>query len=108
MKRTNRSAQETFLSMRAHAFVERGARRISLKFQGEKEPNISENSARNERLAERDWPPLAERLLMKTLIHFRRHEDRYFHAHPLHTMFSLIASILLAVLVVMMLVGSAR
>ncbi|HYL16047.1 MAG TPA: hypothetical protein VEV41_23640 [Terriglobales bacterium] len=45
---------------------------------------------------------------MKTLIHFRRHEDSYFHAHPLHTMFSLIASILLAVLVVMMLVGSAR
>ena len=45
---------------------------------------------------------------MKTLIHFSGHGDSYFHAHPLHATFSLIASFVLAVLVVLMLVLSAR
>ena len=27
---------------------------------------------------------------MSTLLHLKRHEDRYFHAHPLHGMFSLV------------------
>jgi hypothetical protein len=45
---------------------------------------------------------------MRTLMHFTTHRDRYFHAHPLHGTFSLIASLALAGLVVLMLVLSAR
>jgi hypothetical protein len=45
---------------------------------------------------------------MRTLMHFRRHQVNYFHAHPLHGTFSLIASFVLAGLVVLMLVLSAR
>jgi hypothetical protein len=45
---------------------------------------------------------------MKTLLHLKRHEEQYFHVHPFHGMFSLIASSLLAALVVLMLVLSAR
>jgi hypothetical protein len=45
---------------------------------------------------------------MKTSIHFKRHGDSYFHLHPLHAVFSLIASFVLAVLIVLMLVPSAR
>jgi len=45
---------------------------------------------------------------MKTLIHLKRHGDGYFHFHPLHAMFSLVASFVLAVLVVLILVSSAR
>jgi hypothetical protein len=45
---------------------------------------------------------------MRTLMHFRTHEDRYFHWHPLHAMFALIASTMLAALIVLMLVVSAR
>lgn len=45
---------------------------------------------------------------MKTLIHLNRHEDSYFHLHPLNAMFSLMASFVVAVLIVLMLVSSAR
>ena len=45
---------------------------------------------------------------MRTLMHFRMHRESYFHAHPLHGTFSLIASFALAGLVVLMLVLSAR
>jgi len=45
---------------------------------------------------------------MKTLIHFRRHGGSYFHLHPLHGAFSLIASFVLAVLIVLTLVSSVR
>jgi hypothetical protein len=45
---------------------------------------------------------------MKTLIHLSRHEGRYFHLHPLHVMFSLLASFVVAVLIVLMLASSAR
>lgn len=45
---------------------------------------------------------------MRTLLHLKRHEDPYFHAHPLHGMFSLVVSFLLAALIVLMLVLSAR
>lgn len=45
---------------------------------------------------------------MKTLIHFKRHGDGYFHVHPLHAMFSLVASFVLAVLIVLVLASSAR
>lgn len=45
---------------------------------------------------------------MKTLLHFKRHEDRYFHAHPLHLTFSLIASFVLAVLIVFVLAVPAH
>jgi hypothetical protein len=52
--------------------------------------------------------PSARRLAMRTLMPFRTHRDSYFHAHPLHGTFSLIASFVLAGLVVLMLVLSAR
>jgi hypothetical protein len=45
---------------------------------------------------------------MKTFLHFKRHEDRYFHVHPLHLSFSLIASFVLAVLIVFVLAVPAR
>ena len=45
---------------------------------------------------------------MKTSIHFKRHGNGYFHLHPLHAVFSFIASFVLAALIVLMLVHSAR
>jgi hypothetical protein len=45
---------------------------------------------------------------MKTLMHFRRSGDSYFHAHPLHTLFSLVVSFVLAVLAVLILTVSAK
>jgi hypothetical protein len=45
---------------------------------------------------------------MKTSIHFKRHLDSYFHVHPLHTVFSLVATFVFAVLIMLMLVSSAR
>jgi hypothetical protein len=41
-------------------------------------------------------------------MHLKRHGDSYFHLHPLHAVFSLIASFVLAVLIVLTLVPSAR
>jgi len=52
--------------------------------------------------------PVGEEAFMKTPIHLKRHRDSYFHLHPLHAVFSLIASFLLAVLIVLALVPSAR
>jgi hypothetical protein len=45
---------------------------------------------------------------MKTSTHFKGHGDSYFHVHPLHTVFSLVASFVLAVLIMLVLVSSAR
>lgn len=45
---------------------------------------------------------------MKTLMHFRRSGDSYFHAHPLHNLFSLVVSFVLAVLAVLILTVSAK
>ena len=45
---------------------------------------------------------------MKTPIHLKRRGDSYFHLNPLHAVFSLVAIFVLAVLIVLMLVPSAR
>jgi len=45
---------------------------------------------------------------MRPLLHFRTHDSGYFHSHPLHSLFSLIASFALAALIVLVLVSSAR
>lgn len=45
---------------------------------------------------------------MRTLLHFRTHDGGYFHSHPFHSVFSLIASLVLSVLIVLLLVSSAR
>jgi hypothetical protein len=45
---------------------------------------------------------------MKTLLHFRTHDYEYFHSHPFHWVFSLITSFALSVLIVLVLVSSAR
>ena len=45
---------------------------------------------------------------MRTPMHWRTERGRHFQAHPLQAMFSLIASMLLAALVVLALVLSAR
>lgn len=43
-----------------------------------------------------------------SLMHLRTHRDSYFHVHPFHGMFSLVASFVLALLIVLVLVSSAR
>jgi hypothetical protein len=45
---------------------------------------------------------------MRTLLHFRTHDTGYFHNHPFHPTFSMIASFVLSVLIVLVLVSSAR
>jgi hypothetical protein len=45
---------------------------------------------------------------MRTLLHFRTHDGGYFHSHPFHSVFSLIASFILSMLIVLVLVSSAR
>jgi hypothetical protein len=45
---------------------------------------------------------------MRTPLHFKTHDSRYFHAHPLHGTYSLITAMALAILFVLVLVISAR
>ena len=45
---------------------------------------------------------------MKTLMHFRTHQDGLFHSHPFHSAFALMASSLLALLLVLLFVATAR
>ena len=45
---------------------------------------------------------------MKTLIHLKSHGNSPLHLHPQHALFSLVASLVLAVLAVLILVSSAR
>ena len=45
---------------------------------------------------------------MKTLIHLKSHGNTRFHFHPQHVLFSLVASFVLALLVVLILISSAR
>ena len=45
---------------------------------------------------------------MKTLMHFRIHEGGLFHSHPFHSAFALIATFLLAMLVVLLFAATAR
>jgi hypothetical protein len=45
---------------------------------------------------------------MKTLMRSKRPMDNYFHMHPSHAIFSLLASFVLAALIVLALVSSAR
>ena len=50
----------------------------------------------------------SEEAAMKALLHFKRHDMRYFHLHPWHMAFPLIASFVLAVLIVFVLAVPAR
>jgi hypothetical protein len=47
---------------------------------------------------------------MRALLHFRTHNGRYFHSHshPLHGTFSLITTLVMAMLIVLLLVMSAK
>jgi hypothetical protein len=45
---------------------------------------------------------------MRTLLHFRTHDGGYFHSHPMTPVYSLIATFALSVLLVLVLVSSAR
>ena len=45
---------------------------------------------------------------MKTLTHFKRHGDSFFHLNPQHVVFLLVAGFVLAALVVLVWVPSAR
>ena len=54
-----------------------------------------------------DWVSWQE-AAMHTPMHWRTERGRYFQAHPLHATFSLITSMLLAGLVVLVLVLSAK
>jgi hypothetical protein len=51
---------------------------------------------------------MGEKAFMNTLIHLKRHGHSHFYLHPLHTVFPLVASFVLTVLVVLILVSSAR
>jgi hypothetical protein len=45
---------------------------------------------------------------MRTLLHFKTHDEGYFHSHPLHGSFSLITTMVLAIVIVLALVMSAK
>jgi hypothetical protein len=45
---------------------------------------------------------------MKTLLHFRTHEERHFHGHPFQSTFSVIASLTLALLLVLLFAATLR
>ncbi|HEX4804098.1 MAG TPA: hypothetical protein VFV14_11330 [Myxococcaceae bacterium] len=45
---------------------------------------------------------------MRSFLHLKHHQGHYFHAHPSHAAFSLMASMLLAALIVLVFVESAR
>jgi hypothetical protein len=45
---------------------------------------------------------------MRALLHFRTHNGRDFHSHPLHGTFSLITTLVMAMLIVLLLVMSAK
>jgi len=45
---------------------------------------------------------------MKTLMHVRTHDGGFFHGHPFHSAFALIASFVLAMLFVLLFVATAR
>lgn len=50
----------------------------------------------------------SEEASMRTLLHFRTHDGRYFHSHRLHGTFSLITTLVMAMLIVLLLVMSAK
>jgi hypothetical protein len=50
----------------------------------------------------------SEEASMRTLLHFRTHDGRYFHSHRLHGTFSLITTLVIAMLIVMLFVMSAK
>jgi|HubBroStandDraft_2_1064218.scaffolds.fasta_scaffold1013814_1 hypothetical protein len=50
----------------------------------------------------------SEEAYMRALLHFRTHSGRYFHSHPLHGTFSLITTLVMAMLIVLLLVMSAK
>ena len=45
---------------------------------------------------------------MKALLYFRSHDESDFHSHPLHGTFSLITTLVMAMLIVLSLVMSAK
>ena len=45
---------------------------------------------------------------MKTLLHFRTHDGGFFHSHPFHSAFALVASFVLAMLCVLLFAVTAR
>jgi hypothetical protein len=45
---------------------------------------------------------------MKTLTHLKNHGNSHFHFHPQHALFALIASFVLALLIMLILVPPAR
>ncbi len=45
---------------------------------------------------------------MRALLHFRAHDEAYFHSQPFHPVFSVVASFVLSMLIVLLLVSSAK
>jgi hypothetical protein len=50
----------------------------------------------------------SEEASMRALLHFRTHDRHYFNNHPLHGTFSLITTLVMAMLIVLLLVMSAK
>lgn len=80
----------------------------SLQLFGEMESNKKGNYAGRWEFVRKRSPPSEREAFMKTLIHLKRHGNGYLHVHPLHAMSALVASFVLAVLIVLVLVSSAR
>ena len=57
---------------------------------------------------ERYPPPQARRLFMNRLIHLKKYGNSFFHVDQQHVIFFLVAGFVLAALVVLVLVPSAR
>ena len=45
---------------------------------------------------------------MKTLLHFHTHDGGFFHGHPFHSAFALVASFVLAMLFVLLFATTAH
>ena len=50
----------------------------------------------------------SEEASMRALLHFRTHDGRHFQSHPSHGTFSLISTLVMAMLIVLLLVMSAK
>jgi len=79
-----------------------------LQFLVEKELNICRTLYYRAGVRLPKAPLLSGGGFMKTSMHSRKPVDNYFHMNPAHAIFSLLASFVLAVLLVLMLVSSAH
>ncbi len=54
------------------------------------------------------WLLAVEEAAMRMLLGAKRHDDKLFHSHPFHSLFALLTSFILTVMVVLILAMSAE